>query len=586
MARYHIPVTGPMGPPGPPGPAGTGGTGGAAATAISGIAASNTTYTSGTVTLTGSNIVTVRTTTGQQVIIDATTAGFTQSTQTGSVHAISNSQASRSGTVNLSGAGAVNVGTQTGNAFTISAPVQTAETAISGISASDTVYTSGTVKFTGSNMVTVKTTTGQQVIIDATQVPQTTQTGSVHAISNSQASRSGTVNLSGAGAVNVGTETGNAFTISAPNQSLQTSNVHNVTLSGNTAGVMAHISSGTMTLAGGPNITVSQAGNAVSISGAAGAGGAETQTAISGIAASNTTYTSGSVTFTGVGGGITVSSNTGQRVDLSVAAPVAQTAETGSFIPAGNTTGTTASLPFNANIQVAGGNNITISQSSGTNSSRVTISGPVTIPQTAVTMSSTVLPTIDQNAASGASNINGATAYYQPFYLPDQMNVQRVAFQQSAFASTSGGTASFRVDVGLYSKDPAGSSISSIATSSFTTSWSSGTNSSTNWGGFSGNRRFNVPFAVGDVTPGHYFMGFQAVSNGNSYVPVAVGPLFPRVLAASDTAGSRSGYPFGLGQATKVISNNVTIAASDITNNTAGQQWLPWLMVYNTGLPW
>jgi hypothetical protein len=49
-------------------------------------------------------------------------------------------------------------------------------------------------------------------------------------------------------------------------QSVQTQNVHNVTLSGNTTGTLAHISSGTMTLAGGPNVTLSQSGNAVSIS--------------------------------------------------------------------------------------------------------------------------------------------------------------------------------------------------------------------------------------------------------------------------------------------------------------------------------
>jgi hypothetical protein len=55
-------------------------------------------------------------------------------------------------------------------------------------------------------------------------------------------------------------------------QSVQTQNLHNVTLGGNTAGVMAEVSSGTMTLVGGNNITLSQNGNAITIS--AGAGGA------------------------------------------------------------------------------------------------------------------------------------------------------------------------------------------------------------------------------------------------------------------------------------------------------------------------
>lgn len=67
---------------------------------------------------------------------------------------------------------------------------------------------------------------------------------------------------------------GNTVTISAANQTVQTQNLQYVTLGGNTAGAMAQVSSGTLTLAGGNNITLSQNGNAVTISGAAGGGGA------------------------------------------------------------------------------------------------------------------------------------------------------------------------------------------------------------------------------------------------------------------------------------------------------------------------
>lgn len=58
------------------------------------------------------------------------------------------------------------------------------------------------------------------------------------------------------------------ITISAFNQTLQTQSRFNLTLDGNTSGALALISSGVMTLAGGNNITLSQAGNAVTISGA------------------------------------------------------------------------------------------------------------------------------------------------------------------------------------------------------------------------------------------------------------------------------------------------------------------------------
>ena len=46
----------------------------------------------------------------------------------------------------------------------------------------------------------------------------------------------------------------------------QTTNILQATISGNTSGALAGISSGTLTLAGGNNITLSQAGNAVTIS--------------------------------------------------------------------------------------------------------------------------------------------------------------------------------------------------------------------------------------------------------------------------------------------------------------------------------
>src|SRR5262245_54469420 len=72
-----------------------------------------------------------------------------------------------------------------------------------------------------------------------------------------------------------------------------------VSLSGNTAGALANVSTGTLYLAGGNNITLSQNANSVTISGA-NAGGA--QTGISGIQVSDTTYTSGTVTFRNANG--------------------------------------------------------------------------------------------------------------------------------------------------------------------------------------------------------------------------------------------------------------------------------------------
>jgi hypothetical protein len=318
---------------------------GGAQTAISGLANSETTYTSGTVSLSELGALTIRSSTGQHFQFEVPAMSF------------------------LSATGAVSLSTN-GSTISIGAPVQSTQietqTFIGGISASDTLYTSGTVRLTGvGGGVTVSSNTGQRVDIS----------------------------------------------VAAPvAQTVQTQNLHNVTLSGNTAGAMAEISSGTLTLAGGNNITVSQAGNAVTISGA-NVGGAqtgisgiansettytsgtvslselgaitirsttgnqfqfsvnpqstqvETQTFIAGISASDTLYTSGNVRFTGVGGGITVSSNTGQRVDLSVAAPVAQTNQAGSVYAISNTSGTSSGTYDARTLSIAGAGMITVAAS-------------------------------------------------------------------------------------------------------------------------------------------------------------------------------------------------------------------------------
>lgn len=75
----------------------------------------------------------------------------------------------------------------------------------------------------------------------------------------------GTFQLAGGTNVTL-SQSQSTITISAANQTVQTQNVHNVVIGGNTAGATASISSGTMTLAGGNNVTLSQAGNGITVS--------------------------------------------------------------------------------------------------------------------------------------------------------------------------------------------------------------------------------------------------------------------------------------------------------------------------------
>lgn len=182
----------------------------------------------------------------------------------------------------------------------------------------------------------------------------------------------GTMLLAGGNNVTL-SQNGSAITVSAFNQTVQTQNAVDVTLGGNTAGALALVSSGTLFLAGGNNIVLSQNAQSVTISASA----QSVQIVQSAIQASNATYVSGNVIFTGVGGGVTVSSNTGQRVDISVAAPVAQTVQVvqSAIAAAGNTAGTMATITSGI-VGIVGGQNITISQSTGAASTNLSILGP------------------------------------------------------------------------------------------------------------------------------------------------------------------------------------------------------------------
>lgn len=149
-----------------------------------------------------------------------------------------------------------------------------------------------------------------------------------------------------------------------------------LTIAGNTAGVGALISSGTINLAGGANVTLSQAGNAITISAG---GGAETQTFIGGISASDTLYTSGTVRFTG-SQAVTVRSGTGQLVVID--AP-AQTTQTQGILSAGVSTGgnTAGNTTVNTGSRLVfvGAGDVSLNQATAAGASTISISGTQTV---------------------------------------------------------------------------------------------------------------------------------------------------------------------------------------------------------------
>jgi hypothetical protein len=162
-----------------------------------------------------------------------------------------------------------------------------------------------------------------------------------------------------------------------PTQTIQTSNIINeVSLSGNTAGLLTDITSGTLFLAGGNNITLIQNANSITISGAAVAGGTFSGGATS---LGNTDGATGTVSnqliFVG-GNNITLSQfiNAGSATITIDAATVAGGSFSAGVSNIGNTLGNTGTV--SQQLVLVGGNNITLSQDTTGNSAIVTISGP------------------------------------------------------------------------------------------------------------------------------------------------------------------------------------------------------------------
>ena len=229
-----------------------------------------------------------------------------------------------------------------------------AQTGLSGVSASDTVYTSGTFKITGSNMVTVKSGAGQAVVIDATQSLQTNSRFNLTLGSNSTSSGGGYALVSSGVLTLAG---GSNITLE---QDVNLVKIHGASggagggvaasMSGNnTLGTKTVISSGTMYFAGGNNITLSQEGNSLTMIGAAAGTGA----GIMGIANSDFTLTDGTVMFQDGSGvtfgmvGHTITASVSDNIHVSIAG--------------GNTAGTMTEIS-SGTLSLAGGNNITLSQ--------------------------------------------------------------------------------------------------------------------------------------------------------------------------------------------------------------------------------
>lgn len=303
---------------------------------------------------------------------------------------------------------------------------------------------------------------------------------------------SGTVTLAGGNNITLSQAGGNAFTISGPN-------VHNVTLAGNSTSAGAgfiQISTGTMTLAGGNNITLSQNGNAITIS--AFTQSVQTQNMIDLTISGNTAgvgalVSSGTLTLAG-GNNITLSQN-GNAVTISAFNQSVQTQNVVDLTISGNTAGVGA-LVSSGTLTLAGGANITLSQ----NGNAITISGAAGGGGGGATRSWFWNELDFTNAAANAN----ASLNLMPINLQAGLTATRGVIELSG-SGASGSSAGLSISLIVYSMANS-TSLSSISSGSFGLTWTSGTNSSNNWGGIFGRRQWTIPINV-NMSPGDYVLG-------------------------------------------------------------------------------
>jgi lipopolysaccharide export system protein LptA len=423
--------------------------------------------------------------------------------------------------------------------------------------ASDATYSSGSVQFTGSNMVTVKSSAGQRVVIDASQ-------------------------------------------------SVQTQNLHNVTLAGNSTSAGAgyiQISSGTMTLAGGNNITLSQDGNAVTISAGAGGGGV----AISANAANGSTnFTSGTVTIA-AGDYITLSSGN-QAITIYGPSP-----------SAANLAISAAGTSQNVGTMVWGNaNNVSFGMAGSIITATATFAGG----GGGATLSRWEIPNYGILTGTAVSSHAPASWWFNPFYLTAPLSFSNIwviksmslsNFTASSVASSGVQSIAYKHGVTIFTRQDWGANstnISYLTTGSFGLSlrrsatsvsqslWASWV---TNTAGgisefsttsnasnlllfFMSNRRFAIPM-VTSLSAGEYFIAHQhstTTGTTNSNITLAsfsnfhIAPQLatfkqPGISVAGQNASSAMPAGIGFGVASAVTTNN-TMAASVISAGTQ-QYW-------------
>ena len=379
---------------------------------------------------------------------------------------------------------------------------------------------------------------------------------------------------------------------------------------GNTSGTLALVSSGTMYLAGGNNITLSQNNNSITISGANAEGGSNTL-GMSNIG--NTSGTTGVVSESAIrfllagGNNITLSQSLNGASGTITISAFGQSVESQSFGMSniGNTSGTSG-IASGGQLQflLAGGNNVTLSQSLNGASGTISVSG---INPGAQAMSfwqnMGVAGSTDNAASIRVSTGVGSWSHGELKIFPldignnifaGNMTVSTILFNVTAFSSLtaySNYTLTFRF--GLYTI--ANSSVLSLLNSgsvSFGSSFGTASGASGNHASlFAGRRHLTMNSsafsAAINMTQGLYYAAILFNSSQNS-IP------FGFMGAALGETGVRSGT-FGAASSTQTLgaipfmgvhtaSTNAfpaSVAASDLQKTAYNAIFVPNIMFNN-----
>lgn len=423
-----------------------------------GISGGNTLGNTGTVSnqivFAGGNNITLSGSTaagGETVTISAAA----QTNQSGNIFVGAQSFGTSSGTfdartLSINGSGAISVAASN-SAFIISAPVQTAQTiGVYGSSQTTGQSSSSTVdarSFThvGQGIISVGMS-GGSLLISATTVAQTNQTIGLFASSQTTGQSSSStvdarsISLVGAGGVSVGLSAGSFIISGGAGGGGAGTNTEGISNIGNTSGTSGVISGSNLQLifAGGNNITLSQSINGSSATITISAPPVSSLAAIGMVALSSAGST---ISIQGSGNVLSVS---------------------------GNTTGTLTSFS-SGTVVFAGGNNVTLSQSSNS----ITIVGPLL----------SFFEPREFNHHVSFQSLGQNSLWFWPVTIPVAITISRLNMVLSLSAATAA-TASQQVGLthilALYTRASGTSqSLSSVFSTSHTAVQSN--NSATSW---------------------------------------------------------------------------------------------------------